>query len=204
MTRQLLVATFALAMVGTTAPAAVAAAGPDPAFPASTYQESFEEGFGGWEPDTDGRARAWEITRVPGDGDDGSGGPRCQDGVWCLSYYLNGWNDEGTIWVERQFSVPTGSDLRIDMSFWLLNQSSSPVNAWPVVAYLGLDDPTELPDFTVVGNTQETVGWHQYFHTQDVATGDADQVWIAFGFGATWEVERTHLLDLVEVDIITG
>lgn len=195
MTKQLLASAFVLAMAGATAPTAVAAAGPDAALPASTYQESFEEGFGGWEPDSDGLARDWKITRIPGD----VGSRGCEDGSWCLSYYLDGRDDDGTIWVQRQFIVPPNSELAIKMNFWLFNEVDSPVNAWPVVAYIGLAEPAQEVDFTIVGHTQETVGWNQYFHAQPVTSNDTGAVWIAFGISATWEVERTHLVDLVEV-----
>lgn len=194
MTKQLLVSAFVLAMAGATAPTAVAV-GSDTPSPASTYQESFEEGFGGWEPGTDGLARDWEITRFFG----GTGTNSCVDGSWCLSYYLDGRNDDGTIWVQRQFEVPPSAELTVDMSFWLLNEVESPVNNWPIVAYIGPEPPAVEADFTVVGFTDETLGWEQYFHGRPMDTSESGAVWIAFGISATWEVERTYRLDLVEV-----
>lgn len=198
MTRRLLVATFVLAMIGATAPTGVAV-GSDDASPESTYQESFEKGFGGWTPATDGLARDWEITRIPGDRRVHS----CADGSWCLSYYLDGRNDDGTIWVERQFTVPPSAKLRLEMTFWLLNEFESGANMWPIVAYFGRTPPAVESDFTIVGRTEERVGWTRHVHGQSVNSSETGTVWIAFGIGATWETERTYLLDFVEVEVTT-
>jgi hypothetical protein len=54
-----------------------------------------------------------------------------------------------------------------------------------------------------VGQTDRKAGWARYEFTRTVSTGATGNVWVAFGFGATWESERTYFMDSVRVESST-
>ncbi len=56
-------------------------------------------------------------------------------------------------------------------------------------------------DLVIVGQTDQVAGWQRYSYRRTFCTGSGGQAWVAFGFGATWESERTYFLDLAEVTV---
>ena len=109
--------------------------------------------------------------------------------------------DDGTIWVERSFSVPPDSNVNVEVNFYLWSENYSAVNQWPVVAYAGLNNPEEELDFQIIGRTNDVAGWKQYIYQTTLKTDSTGNLWVAFGFHATWEVARTYYLDLVNVTV---
>jgi hypothetical protein len=191
------VATVATVPATAATTAAGAGAGLDPdargtdATPQETYRESFERGFGGWLPDTDGRARRWLISRTTG---------RAVDGSYSLAYFLDGTNDDGTIWIERALPARPYADLTVQVSFWLHSAGAS-VTSWPVVGVAGVRDPETEQDLPIVGRADQQAGWTPYSFTTKVQTGPSQVLWVAVGISATWEVVRTYHVDLVEVTV---
>lgn len=154
---------------------------------------SFENGLQGWtrdhfidcEQDPAPCTFNWRISRST---------QQAKSGTTSLKAFLDGTNDDGTIWLERRFDVKGRST--VELSFWLWSESQSDFNTWPVVAYIGKRNPETESDFTIVGQTDAQAGWTRYTLTETVKGG---KVWVAFGFGATWESERTYFLDTVRV-----
>jgi hypothetical protein len=163
-----------------------------------TRVSSFERSFNGWRPDhfilceheDPPCTFNWSITRST---------DQAKHGSFSLKGFLDGTNDDGTIWVERPFFFLPGSEVTVDLSFWLWSSQQSDFNNWPVVAFAGSKNPEIEDDFTVVGQTDVAPGWTQYAHKATVKAGPSGLVWVAFGFGATFETARTHYLDLAEV-----
>jgi hypothetical protein len=167
------------------------------------YRESFETDFGGWQKDHYIACEElespcifeWSIERSAA---------QAYEGIYSLEGFINGRNDDGTIWMEKAFSLPTNSIVTVDLSFYLWSESQSQVNQWPVVAYIGKKNPEREDDLSIIGFTDEVAGWKRYSVRQVVTTDDVASIWIAFGFGATWEVSRTYFLDLVSVASFTN
>jgi hypothetical protein len=159
---------------------------------ASVEQESFETGMGAWQADTDGRARAWQIYRTA---------DQAVDGKYGLGLYLDGSNDDGTIWIERKFTAPPNATVSVTASFWLYSATSGDVNAWPVVGYAGNHDPETTADIRSVVGVLNKKGWTQYTFTRKVTADSTGTVWVAAGIWATWETTRTNYLDLIETSI---
>jgi hypothetical protein len=170
---------------------AVATAPPAAAGTRVTYRESFEQDLGGWQPDTDGRARRWLISRTA---------ERAVDGRFSLAYYLDGTNDDGTIWIERTFPVPRDAAVTVHVSFWLYSPTQD-YTGWPVVATAALANPSREADFRIVGRAGQRVGWAPYALEVRLWTGGATSVYVAVGISANWETIRTHHVDLVETTI---
>lgn len=167
------------------------------------YFESFESGFGGWVPDhhigceDPGEEPCpdpfeWSITRST---------TQTFDGNTSLAGFLSGQFDDGTIWIERKFQSNPNSNITVSITFQLWSPTQSDFNTWPVVSYIGLDDPEKESDFTIIGSTNQVAGWKQYTYQKQLTTSSTGEVWVGFGFGATWETSRTYYMDLVSVDI---
>ncbi|MFA6171091.1 MAG: hypothetical protein WCW77_03345 [Patescibacteria group bacterium] len=167
------------------------------------YSESFESGFGGWVPkhqidcETDASRCIfnWSIKRSK---------QKAYDGVYSLAGYLDGNHDDGTIWVERPFEVAPNSRINCEISFYLWSENDSDSNQWPVLAYAGLKNPLKEKDFSIIGRTDEVAGqWKKYSYSAQLTSDASGKVWMAFGFGATSEFQRTYFLDKVSVSLET-
>jgi hypothetical protein len=181
-----LLAGLGLMMTSAAAPAYAAVGPVDPGVP--TAGESFERDMGGWQPDTDGRARAWKIYRTTDQAVDGTVG---------LGLYLDGSNDEGKIWIERKFAARPDSTVTVSVSFWLHSTGGGDVNAWGVLGSAGNQEP-RVPDRIGWLNQR---GWNRQTFTRTFATDGTGTVWVAVGIWATYEVTRTSHLDLVDTTI---
>jgi hypothetical protein len=159
---------------------------------ATTVRESFERDMGGWQADTDGRARAWQIYPST---------DRAVDGTHALGLYLNGMNDDGTIWIERQFAARPNATVPVTVSFWLYSEGGGDVNAWSVVGYAGIRDPETTADIRSVIGQLSKKGWSQFTFTRKVATDSTGTAWVAVGLWANYETVRTSYLDLVDTTI---
>ena len=188
MVRSAIVATLVLALV---LPVAPAQAGVFDFF-------SFERNLQGWDRDhfidcEQGPNPCdfnWRIRRSR---------EQAQHGTHSLKAFLDGTNDDGTIWLERQFDTGSGAPATVVVTFWLRSEFQADINTWPVVAYAGANNPETESDFTIVGQTEHRAGWSRYTLVQKVDPGPDGRVWAAFGFGATWESERTYFMDSVSV-----
>ena len=68
------------------------------------YDESFEEDFGGWEgnadvpldPNNPGSTVDWNVSRVTSP---------VKSGQYSVELYIDGRQDDGTVWIERTLSV---------------------------------------------------------------------------------------------------
>ncbi|MBI2838315.1 MAG: hypothetical protein HYX75_08380 [Acidobacteria bacterium] len=167
---------------------------------ATAYSESFETGMGGWMPDHHLACEpacwplSWHIVRSP---------TRAYHGAYSLDCYLNGDHDDGTIWVERPFqtSALAPGSYKVSLLFYLWSDSYSHVNRWPVVAFLGSADPEREDQFAIIGQTNMVAGWKQYSYSRVVSLKPTQALWVAFGFGATWEVPRTYAMDMVRITV---
>lgn len=167
------------------------------------YFESFENDFGEWvsdhfidcehpSPPVGPCTFTWKIERST---------EQAQHGSRALKSFLDGRNDDGTIWMEKTFLAPSNSLVDVTLTFYLWSETVSPVNNWPVHAFIGLFNPETELDFPIIGTTDQIKGWQPYIYKKTILTGADGIFWIAFGFGAVWEVERTYFMDSVSVQI---
>lgn len=176
------------------------------ATPASAAETSrffgFENNLQGWtrdhfidcEHDPEPCTFDWRISRST---------QQAKGGSTSLKAYLDGTNDDGTIWLERRFDIGANADATVELSFWLWSEGQSDFNTWPVVAFVGRRNPDTESDFKIVGQTDQKAGWKRYELTRQVSAGPSGRVWVAFGFGATWETPRTYFLDSARVTVTT-
>ena len=164
------------------------------------YDEGFEEDFGGWEGDADvppdpnnpDSLVDWNVSRVTSP---------VKSGQYSVELYIDGRQDDGTVWIERKLSVKTNSKIQVTVSFDFYSESESFNAIASVVGFAGSSNPEAEADFTVLGQANEVSGWKRYTHTATLNTGSSGEVWVAIGISVCWETEMTYNLDDVKVTI---
>ncbi len=164
------------------------------------YDEGFEENFGGWigdadvppDPNNPGSLVDWNVSRVTSP---------VKSGQYSVELYIDGRQDDGTVWIERKLSVKTNSKIQVTVSFDFYSESESFNVIAGVVGFAGTSNPEVEADFTVLGQANEVSGWKRYTHTATVNTGSSGEVWVAVGISVRWETEMTYNLDDVKVTI---
>ena len=164
------------------------------------YDEGFEEDFGGWEGDADvppdpNNADSpvdWNVSRVTSP---------VKSEQYSVELYIDGRQDDGTVWIEKALSVKRNSQIQVKVSFDFYSESESFNAIAGVVGFAGTSNPEVEADFTVLGQANEVSGWKRYTHTATLKTGSSGEVWVAVGISVLWETEMTYNLDDVEVTI---
>ena len=164
------------------------------------YDEGFEENFGGWKGDADvppdpnnpGSLVDWNVSRVTSP---------VKSEQYSVEFYIDGRQDDGTVWIERKLSVKTNSKIQVTVSFDFYSESESFNVIASVVGFAGSSNPEVEADFTVLGQANEVSGWKRYTHTATLNTGSSGEVWVAIGISVRWETEMTYNLDEVKVTI---
>lgn len=164
------------------------------------YDEGFEEDFGGWigdadvppDPNNPSSLVDWNVSRVTSP---------VKSGQYSAELYIDGRQDDGTVWIERKLSVKTNSKIQVTVSFDFYSESESFNVIASVVGFAGSSNPEVEADFTVLGQANEVSGWKRYTHTATVNTGSSGEVWVAMGISVSWETELTYNLDDIKVTI---
>jgi hypothetical protein len=164
------------------------------------YDEGFEDDFGGWEGDADvppdpnnpGSLVDWNVSRVTSP---------VNFGQYSVELYIDGRQDDGTVWIERELSVKKNSQIQVKVSFDFYSESESFNVIAGVVGFAGTSNPEVEADFTVLGQANEVSGWKRYTHTATLKTGSSGEVWVAVGISVLWETEMSYNLDDVKVTI---
>jgi hypothetical protein len=164
------------------------------------HDEGFEEGLGGWVKDADvpldpnnpGHFVAWDISRVMS---------LSSSGEYSLELYIDGRQDDGTIWVERKLPATSHSEIHVTISFEFYSEHESFNVIAGVCAYAGVSNPTLEADFAVLGPANEVAGWKRYSHEETLTTGSTGEVWVALGITVTWETEMTYNIDDIRIAI---
>jgi len=148
--------------------------------------ESFEEGFGVWEPDAS-TPLPWFVTRTE---------EKAHTGTWSINMTADGHFDDGTVWIVREICIPEGTwTLGVDFFFW---SEGSQFNNWEVFAYIGLLRPEIEADFTCIGHAG-IQGWSPYNYSTTIQVDHDTTGWVAIGINIVWETWRTHYFDSVTI-----
>ena len=164
------------------------------------YSESFEGNFGGWmenadvppDPNNPGYPVAWNVSRVTS---------LAHSGQYSVELYIDGRQDDGTVWIEKKISVKNNSQIQVKVSFEFYSEQESFNVIAGVCAYAGISNPKVEEDFTILGPANEVAGWKRYTYTTTLYTGSSDEVWVAVGITVRWETEMNYNLDDVKVTI---
>jgi len=159
-----------------------------------------EENFGEWsankqvpqDPNNPGHLVQWHIRRASN---------VSRSGAYSAELFIDGKQDDGTIWLERKISVKQNAQIRLSVSFWLYSEQESFNTIAAVVAYAGIAKPAVEEDFAVVGSANEVAGWKNYVCEANVNTDSTAEAWVAVGISVRWETTMTYYIDDVKIEI---
>lgn len=175
-----------------------------------TYTDGFEAGFAGWaraadvpeDPNDPGSPVGWTIDRST---------ERAASGSASLRYFLDGRQDDGTVWVVRPVTVDPGRAYDVEMQATAWSASESFNTLAHLVMYAGPNRPTTEGSFPEPGGTSsgagvtrtgglrealnQAAGWRDYGFTWRTAGVETGSVSIAVGISAVWETEMTYFVD---------
>jgi len=162
--------------------------------------EDFESGFGEWtadgdiplDPNNPGHTMQWNITRVT---------DAAKSGQYSVKLFIDGSQDDGTIWIEKRIATKRNSQVQVRVSFQFYSDQESFNTIAAVVAYTGVRSPETEGDFAVVGSANEVAGWKEYSLAAVADTGSSEELWVAAGISVRWEAHMTYLIDDVEIEV---
>lgn len=160
----------------------------------------FESGFSGWttgadvpdDPNNPGNPVNWTIELV----DDISHG-----GNQSVRFFIDGTQDDGTIWIQRKIFLTPSSVSNVSVSFQLWSPSESFNTIANTVGYMGTKNATVEGDFQTLGAANQVEGWKAYKMNGTMFPDSSGDAYIAVGISVTWETQMTYYIDDVTVDI---
>jgi hypothetical protein len=160
---------------------------------AETFTYDFQTGFDGWQ-------QQWHKESETGtDGVVSHSTERGFNDNASLHFDMgDGFGDDGTLWIERQFDLIPNVPTLVDLSFQLFNEFHSDFNTFQVKAAISTQNPAEQADFTTIGSTDSAEGWVPFDYS-DTITSPTGQVWVALGIRVAWETHRDYWIDHVTV-----
>jgi hypothetical protein len=166
----------------------------------SSHTQGFETNFGGWTEDADvpqdpnnpGSYVDWNVSRV---------NSPAKSGQHSVELYIDGKQDDGTVWIEKALSAKRNAQIHVTVSFDLYSESESFNVIAAVVGFAGTSNPEVEADFTVLGKANDVSGWKRYSYMATLETDSSGEFWVAIGISVRWETEMTYNLDDVEVTI---
>jgi len=166
----------------------------------SRYTQSFETNFGGWtgdaavppDPNNPGSDVDWNVSRVTSP---------AKFGQHSVELYIDGRQDDGTVWIEKALSTKRNAQIHVKVSFELYSESESFNVIAAVVGFAGTANPEAEADLTVLGKANDASGWKRYTYMATLETDSSGEFWVAIGISVRWEAEMTYNLDDVEVTI---
>ncbi|GLW93485.1 hypothetical protein [Actinokineospora globicatena] len=190
------------ALATPTAPAAAPAG-----VTSTTYTAGFEGGdWEGWSPEDGGNTRGWWIDHTTA---------QAHGGSQSLNYQLDGTWDNGTIWIEKEFTAPSGTAVPVAVTYWAWSPAAGGPGSghWLTTASIkGVDHDlgatASNPPWDNLGTWDITPehyygGWHQYTKSTTVNTvASGNRVNVAIALHANFETTRDYLhFDDVSVTI---
>jgi hypothetical protein len=161
-------------------------------------RQGFEISWEGWQKGSDvpqdpntNRPVEWAIELSTTQAKEGYGSAR---------FFLDGRQDDGTIWLAKLLTVPKGRPLIVNLSFYLWSpEQSSNIRAY-VVAYAGALLPVEEVEFTHKEPADKTTGWRRYQFTIPAPSTEGE-LWVALGISVAWETVLEYFIDDVRVEV---
>lgn len=144
------------------------------------------------DPNCPGRDVAWSI-----DISDGQA-----KGKYAARFYLDGRQDDGTIWMTRSFGTSTaGAAFEVEIKGDVWSESASDNTLAKLAFYAGNRRPQSEADFDTTQSANQAAGWKTYTSVQQATSGADGRLWVAFGISAVWEAEMTYYFDNVTITI---
>ncbi|MBD3207765.1 hypothetical protein GF319_15655 [Candidatus Bathyarchaeota archaeon] len=167
---------------------------------AVSIKESFEEGSPMWIPNSDvpmdpnnpGQPVNWTIVPTQ---------EVVFEGSYAAQFFLDGSQDDGTIWLEQEVTLNPNTEYEAELSFQFWSASESFNQLAYVVGQVSPEDLEAEEDFADLGAANLVEGWREYNYTVTFTTNSDGVVHVGFGVSVVWETEIVYFIDNVEVSI---
>ena len=166
----------------------------------TVFKYSFEDGLEGWsagadvpeDPNRPGEFVNWQIKMVekPSFSGDNS-----------LLLAIDGRQDDGTIWINRPFTIESSNQKNVFVTFQLWSESESFNVLAAIVGYIGTSPPEMEEDFQVLSQANEAEGWKEYSFSSIAEPDNAGKIYVAIGISVRWETNLTYYIDDITVEI---
>ena len=182
---------------GTPTATPTASPAPSPTPDPGLQNGSFEAGLTGWQPGTDLPTDPNTGTPVASDVSVRTGGregvPAASDGDRVLALFVDGRQDDGTVWVQQQADLRPFDRLAVDV--YSPQESFNTITK--VAAYAGAlpDTPLQEVAFDTTRPAEDHAGWKTY----EYAVPPEPHGLVAVGVSVVWETEVTKFLDRVRL-----
>ena len=160
---------------------------------ADTYVSDFQTSFDGWQQQWHNESETGTPGFVSHSTERGY-----NDGASLKFDMGDGFGDDGTLWIEKMFSIDAGVPTNIAVAFQQFNEFQSDFNTFQVKAAVSIQNPNEQADFTTIGNTDSGEGWVPFEYDR-LITSPTGEVWVALGIRVAWEGHRDYWIDHVAV-----
>lgn len=154
--------------------------------------ESFESGFGEWWEDWNYEDAYFSVA---------VSSLYAYDGSYSVELFCHGLpsppNPKMSVWIERKIQAPASTLLDIGITFQLYSESTTTPKE--VLAYAGVANVSNYPEFAVIGQTDQVVGWYEYTYQNSFMSGPTGEIFVAVGYHNHITGTATHWIDLVEI-----
>jgi hypothetical protein len=166
----------------------------------TTFFDDFENHFGNWtigsqvpeDPNNPGHSVEWLVERSSNQSFSGKNS---------VLFWIDGRQDDGTIWITRKLTLEPNSEKSVNISFQLWSGEESFNTLAAVVGYIDENKPQAENDFQVVGAANQVSGWKAYSLSNEIVTNNTGEVYVALGISVRWETELIYFADSVEIKI---
>lgn len=165
-----------------------------------SFTYDFEGNFDDWtadshlplDPNNPGKLVDWKVEPA---------GNVSFSGNKSVLLYIDGTQDDGTIWIERKLTLEPNTQKNVNVSFQFWSQSESFNSLAVVVGYAGSQNPEVEEDFQILGSANQAEGWKTYNLKQQLQTGNSGDIYVALGFSVRWETDLTYFIDDVKITL---
>jgi len=166
----------------------------------TTFFDDFENDFGNWtigsqvpeDPNNPGQSVEWLVERSSN---------HSYSGNYSVLFWIDGRQDDGTIWITRKLTFEPNSEKSVNISFQLWSGEESFNTLAAVVGYIGENKPQAEDDFQVLGAANQVSGWRAYSLSNEIVTANTGEVYVALGISVRWETELIYFADSTEITI---
>lgn len=192
---QIIVAIFAVIIIGSLAYYYLRPEDKEP----FSFTDGFTYNMEAWQTDSDvpmdpnnpGEEVAWNITH-------GQDLTNPSNGL--IRFYIDGSQDDGTIWIEQQVSLTPNKEYDGTLQFRFYSETESFNQIAAVVGYIGNSNPETETELSVLGAANEVEGWKTYEFNTVFSTDSEGNAWVACGISVRWETEMIYLIDDVSIE----
>jgi hypothetical protein len=122
-----------------------------------------------------------------------------------MRYYLENYNDEGKIWIQKPYSVEQNKDYLVKIKYKFATRDFGLANLFTIIAGVHLSPPTNAQQLIYQGHTgngfEFDTGyvWLDKSYEFHINSNSSSQLWIVIGIWGNWETPRVYYVDSLSI-----